>query len=119
MTLKGEILLGILTEVAGVVSFIYHYSQLKFGQNRNEVRLALVIDYITAGMALITGAVYLTQMGIQLIPLDCIIWGILSIAALSLSWVWEFGIPYLFWHSIWHILSAYTGYLIGQAHLGP
>ena len=104
MTIHGDILLGGLTELAGIVSFIYHYSQLKFGRDRSEVQLTLVIDYITAGMALITGAIYVGQIGFEAIPTDCVVWGALSVIALSLSWVWEYGYPYIFWHSIWHIL---------------
>ena len=50
-------------------------------------------------------------------PIDALITGAGSIVAISLCWVWEFGYPYLVLHSIWHILSAYTGYLVGQAHI--
>ena len=49
LTVNGDVLFGAMTEIAGIVSFIYHYLQLDLGKDRNEVRLALVIDYITAG----------------------------------------------------------------------
>merc|ERR1740124_429896 len=115
--LQGEYLLGILTEIAGIVSFWYHYSQLELGQDRSEVRLALLTDYITASAALLTGGFYIAQMDISILPLEIVGFSIASVLSLALCWVWEFGYPYLILHSLWHILSAYTGYLVGQAHL--
>lgn len=114
---RGDFFFGALTELAGIVSFWYHFTQLELGKDRMEVRLALLTDYFTAGVALITGVVYCFQMGITAVPFDALVSGLLSAICLSLCWVWEFGIPYIFWHSLWHIFSAYTGFLIGQAHL--
>ena len=115
--LNGDWFYGGLTEVAGIVSFIYHYTQLEFGKNRSEVRLALLIDYFCAGAALITGGVYMVTEGITMVPMEALVAAGASGVCLSLCWVWEFGYPYIFWHSLWHILSAYTGYLVGQEHL--
>merc|ERR1711957_92542 len=115
--LQGEYLLGILTEIAGIVSFWYHYSQLELGQNRSEVRLALLTDYITAGAAIITGGFYMAQIGISSLQLEVFGFGGAGILCLGLCWVWEFGYPYLVLHSLWHIFSAYTASLVGQAHL--
>lgn len=114
---NGDWFYGGLTELAGIVSFVYHYTQLEFGKNRSEVRLALLIDYFCAGSALLTGGVYMIQAGITSIPLVALISAGAAMICLSLCWVWEFGYPYIFWHSAWHILSAYTGYLVGQEHL--
>ena len=114
---KGDWFYGGLTELAGIVSFTYHYVQLDFGKNRSEVRLALLIDYFCAGSALITGGVYMVLGGITTVPIDAIVAGGGAVLCLSLCWVWEFGYPYIFWHSLWHILSAYTGFLVGQDHL--
>ena len=114
---QGDWFYGGLTELAGIVSFIYHYSQLEFGKNRSEVRLALLVDYFTAGAALICGGIYMIQLGIDSIPLEALITAVGAAVCLSLCWVWEFGYPYIFWHSLWHILSAFTGYLIGQDHI--
>ncbi len=114
---QGDWFYGALTELAGIVSFIYHYSQLEFGKNRAEVRLALLVDYFTAGAALICGGIYMIQLGIDSIPLDALLTAVGASVCLALCWVWEFGYPYIFWHSLWHILSALTGYLVGQDHL--
>lgn len=115
--LNGDWFYGGLTELAGIVSFVYHYTQLEFGKNRSEVRLALLIDYFCAGSALITGGVYMLQAGITAVPVAALVSAALAAICLSLCWVWEFGYPYIFWHSLWHILSAYTGWLVGQDHL--
>ena len=118
LAIQGDWFFALLTEMAGIVSFWYHYSQLEFGANREEVRLALLTDYFTAGAALVTGGLYMADMGISGVPLDAVFTGAGAVVCLSLCWVWEFGQPYLFWHSMWHILSAYTGFLVGQAHIG-
>eukprot|EP00557_Chaetoceros_sp_GSL56_P010832 CAMPEP_0176481976 /NCGR_PEP_ID=MMETSP0200_2-20121128/3123_1 /TAXON_ID=947934 /ORGANISM="Chaetoceros sp., Strain GSL56" /LENGTH=197 /DNA_ID=CAMNT_0017878249 /DNA_START=278 /DNA_END=868 /DNA_ORIENTATION=- len=85
---QGDWFFAFLTEIAGIVSFWYHYSQLEFGQNREEVRLALLTDYFTAGAALITGGFYMAEMGISSVPLDALITGAASVVCLSLCWVW-------------------------------
>mmetsp|Transcript_21615 Transcript_21615/g.30283 ORF Transcript_21615/g.30283 Transcript_21615/m.30283 type:complete len:294 (+) Transcript_21615:15-896(+) len=117
LALHGDVVFGALTEVAGIVSFWYHYTQLELGKDRKEVRLTLLIDYLTAGSALIYGTVYLAQLGISATSPEMLASGAISIACLSLCWVWEYGYPYLFWHSLWHITSAYTGFMVGQAHI--
>jgi len=58
LTVNGDVVFGAMTEIAGVVSFIYHYLQLDLGKDRNEVRLALVIDYITAGKKMLIAPHY-------------------------------------------------------------
>jgi hypothetical protein len=119
LTIRGEIVLGTMTECAGAVSFWYHYSQLKYsGQEKNvQVRLALLTDYIFAGSALITGGLYALMLGPFSLPLGSLLSAVAAVLCLALSWKWEFGLPYILWHSLWHILSALTGYLIGQAYI--
>mmetsp|Transcript_12040 Transcript_12040/g.15037 ORF Transcript_12040/g.15037 Transcript_12040/m.15037 type:complete len:257 (+) Transcript_12040:57-827(+) len=120
LSLQGELTLGILTELAGLVSFWYHFSQLEYGggEFRSEVKLALLCDYVVASAALLTGGYYLVSMGWQAVPLPALVAAVASVVCLLLSWVWEFGYPYMFWHSLWHVLSAYTGFVVGQTHLG-
>eukprot|EP00588_Corethron_pennatum_P011819 CAMPEP_0194268196 /NCGR_PEP_ID=MMETSP0169-20130528/2565_1 /TAXON_ID=218684 /ORGANISM="Corethron pennatum, Strain L29A3" /LENGTH=239 /DNA_ID=CAMNT_0039009335 /DNA_START=74 /DNA_END=790 /DNA_ORIENTATION=- len=87
LSMRGEILLGSLTELAGIVSFGYHYTQLKFGANRKEVRLALLFDYITACSSIFAATVYIVQAGtISTIPVTFFIVAALSIISLVLSW---------------------------------
>uniref|UniRef100_A0A7S3UU94 Uncharacterized protein n=1 Tax=Heterosigma akashiwo TaxID=2829 RepID=A0A7S3UU94_HETAK len=121
LTAKGDALYGFLTEIAGAVSFLYHYSQLRLGPDQLPVKIALLIDYVSAGAVILTTGVYLLALGfgsgLELLPWDAIVVGLLGVGALALGWIWEFGKPYLVLHSVWHVLSAYSGYLIGQAHL--
>jgi hypothetical protein len=114
--LHGDPLLGLLTECASVASFGYHFTQLQLGPDKPTVRLALLIDYIFAGAALMTGGIY-----VALAPLDVPLEGFgacaLGVACLGASWKWERGMPYIVFHGLWHLFGAYGGYLIGQAHL--
>lgn len=114
----GDIIYGTFMELAGVVSFVYHYTQLELGKDRSEVRLALLLDYFFAGVALLTGIIYILQAGgIMYVPLEASVSAAGAVLCLSLCWVWEYGYPYIFWHSLWHVLSAYTGYVVGLVHL--
>lgn len=125
LTIKGDLLLGGLTEVAGIVSYWYHFRQLRYGRDQPKlVKLALFVDYLTAGSALLTGVIYMVQMSLSLgyevafATLENVLASAAaSLVCLGLCWVWEFGIPYIFLHSLWHIFSAYTAYLLGQSHL--
>lgn len=114
--LHGDLLLGLLTECASVASFGYHFTQLQLGPDQPTVRLALLIDYIFAAAALMTGGIY-----VALAPLDVPLEGYeacaVGIACLGASWIWERGMPYVVFHGLWHLFGAYGGYLIGQAHL--
>jgi len=114
--LHGDWFYGGLTELAGIVSFAYHYAQLDLGKNRSEVRLALLLDYLCAGAALLTGGAYLLQVGFASVSAATLASAAAAIACLGLCWVWEFGYPYIALHSLWHAASAYTGYLVGQEH---
>lgn len=119
-TLQQDVWLASLTELAGIMSYWYHYCQLEFGKTKpREVRLALLMDYVVACTTILTGLVYLAQaLGFEHanVSEQVLIFGALSIICLTLSWAREFGYWYLFWHSMWHITSAYEGYLIGQNH---
>lgn len=87
--IQGDWFFAGLTEMAGIVSFWYHFSQLEFGKEREEVRLALLTDYLTAGAALVTGGFYMVDMGIQGVPVQALFSGAAAIVCLSLCWVWE------------------------------
>jgi hypothetical protein len=115
LVLKGNVLLGILTELASVASFAYHFCQLKLGKNQPLVRVALLVDYVVAAATLLAALVYIIQVGIQNVPLEGIIASILAVVFLFLSWVWEEGIPYVINHGLWHLFGAYGGFIIGQS----
>lgn len=112
---SGNVLLGVLTELASVASFAYHFTQLKLGKNQPIVRVALLVDYVVAAATLLAALVYILQVGVQNVPLDGIIASVLAVVFLFLSWVWEEGLPYVINHGMWHLLGAYGGFIIGQA----
>lgn len=112
---NGNVFLGILTELASVASFAYHFAQLKLGKNQPLVRVALLVDYVVAAATLLAALVYILQVGVQNVPLNGIIASVLAVVFLFLSWVWEEGIPYVINHGLWHLLGAYGGFVIGQS----
>jgi hypothetical protein len=62
----------------------------------------------------IVSTIILTQQ--QSLQFESLIYSIASILFLISSWVWEAGKPYMILHSLWHLCSAYSGYLIGTYH---
>lgn len=112
---NGNVILGVLTELACVASFFYHYSQLKFGQEGSRiVRLTLLVDYFFALSAILVGSVQLILA--HQLPAEALCSGTLAVATLGACWVWEEGLTYIVFHSLWHLFSAYTGYIIGNTH---
>lgn len=110
---QGNAVLGTLTEIACLASFCYHYAQLKYGQEGSSVvRLTLLVDYFFAISSIMVGSIQLA-MSHQL-PEDALVGGSLALASLAACWVWEEGMTYIFFHSLWHLFSAYTGFVIGS-----
>ena len=107
---QGDWVFAGLTELAGVVSFWYHFIQLEFGKDRAEVRLALLTDYFTAGVALITGGYYMADMGISAVPFSALLSGGGAIVCLSLCWVWEVSFCVLLFLMFRLYLSPYLFY---------
>jgi hypothetical protein len=123
LTWSGDFWFGLLTDLAAIASFNYHYQQLLDSRpdidsvQTPEMRLALLLDYIVAAVSILTGAVYLWQTaGQSVVPAETIEIAALSVACLAACWVWEKGQPYIVFHSAWHLFSAYAGYLIGSMH---
>lgn len=116
LTITGDFWFGFWTDVAAVASFNYHYNQLiSAGQAKvGSVRLALVLDYIAAAVSMFTALVYLLSN--STLPVEALGVSVAGLAFLYLSWVWEYGQPYMIFHSLWHLCSAYAGYLIGTMH---
>jgi hypothetical protein len=121
LQLHGEVGLGTLTEICSLASFQYHYQQLENTSNQS-VRLALIVDYFAAALAMGTASIYLGGALLDSsMPLDMPILmaggvTIASLGFLGLSWKYEKGRPYMVWHSLWHLASAYSGFLIGNLH---
>ena len=115
-----------LLNIAGVISFVYHYYQLKFGPDRIEVRRCLLVDYCTAVQASLVFGLDVLEL---LYPLRDPNTGLLISAdgmfpfitgAISLLCLWRSGIvdnngrKYIFWHGLWHLFGALTAFEVGS-----
>jgi len=119
LSLQGEVVLGVLTDICSVASFCYHYVQLQqpYGRAQDStVRLALLIDYILAISSILIGLSYMV-FGHAVPPPEGIACAIISIVCLLSCWVWEQGLPYIILHGLWHLFSAASAYYIGIAHV--
>ena len=118
LTFHGDVWFGLLTDVTALVSFNYHYNQLQVEGDMGApaVRLALLIDYAFASVAILTATTYLWTS--PSFPLEGALYAAASMVFLGLCWVYEEGRTYMVLHGMWHLLSAYAGYLIGMTHLG-
>eukprot|EP00529_Nitzschia_sp_RCC80_P029286 CAMPEP_0113468352 /NCGR_PEP_ID=MMETSP0014_2-20120614/15309_1 /TAXON_ID=2857 /ORGANISM="Nitzschia sp." /LENGTH=322 /DNA_ID=CAMNT_0000360735 /DNA_START=101 /DNA_END=1065 /DNA_ORIENTATION=+ /assembly_acc=CAM_ASM_000159 len=119
LSVQGEPALACLLEIVSVASFAYHYCQLAAPYNRTEestVQLALMVDYIFAFSSIILGLIYLLTDQ-TLPPIEGIASAVAGITCLLACWKWEKGLPYIYLHSLWHIFSAISGYIVGTAHL--
>lgn len=125
LTVTGDFWFGFCTELAAIASFNYHYQQLldsgsvslKSKSSNKVVRLALLVDYLFAMISILTGLVYiLTSPTTADLPIYTISVAVVACICLGMSWIWEYGKPYMFWHSLWHLFSAYAGYVIGTEH---
>ena len=107
---------GAILNLAGVVSFIYHYFQLTLGPNRSEVRRCLLVDYVTAVNACVVYGLDAVDIFLAFqSPTSGVVFltGSISILALFRSSIAD-GKGYIFWHSIWHLCGAMTAYLVNN-----
>ena len=115
---QGANELGLATDLCAAFSFQYHYQQLEV---TNTVRAALLLDYVFAAVAMGLATFYLvTSVAVtSLLTVNVAVAVGLAVVALSclgLSWKYEYGQPYMFWHGLWHLASAGAGYAIGDLH---
>jgi len=122
LVVSGDLWFGFWTDMAAIASFNYHYNQLLVAGTdgkANSVRLALTLDYTAAAISILTAGSYLLSdisSHAHAFPVVAVAVSAVGLVCLYLSWVWEYGRPYMFWHSLWHLCSAYSGYLIGTLH---
>jgi hypothetical protein len=127
LTYQGDPTLGFFTDLAAIASFNYHYTQLRATSQKEGikdlVRLSLFLDYMAASISILTAVVYVVSASLQLEPdqltmvEQSVAVGMVGLLFLVLSWKYEYGRPYIVFHSLWHLGSAVSGYLIGAAHL--
>jgi hypothetical protein len=134
----NNVFFGALCEIIALLSYNYHYQQL-LNIDRDAVRLSLLCDYIGAAITILVGLYYVIiqplllflststsspqymdissmLLNLQSLQLECVILSIVSVLLLISCWIYEVGRPYMILHGLWHIASAYAGYLIGTYH---
>jgi len=114
---QGRPVLGTFTEFASIASFAYHYFQLQTTTDTSDrmnrtVKIALLIDYCIAITSIGMGT-YILYANHVVPSTDIIVSVVGALTFLGFSWIWETGFVYIVNHSVWHLLSAYTAYLIG------
>lgn len=120
--LRGFDMYSIAVEVAGLISTLYHWSQLNYGPNNRLVKAILCVDYLTAGYAILASASVCVQIvqtsgSWQSLPLRFVLEGGLGIMFLFLSWTERFSKKesYMVTHGLWHIFSAQAAATLGAA----
>ena len=113
---------GNLLNVAGVISFVYHYLQVSLGPNRIEVRRSLLVDYVTAVNACFIFGVEAIDLLANFQAPDGSLRAEHGLpfltGALALTTLWRSalvdknGVKYVFWHGLWHLLGAYTAWAV-------
>ena len=107
---------GALLNIAGVVSFVYHYFQLTLGPNTIEVRRCLLVDYITAVNACVIYGIDAFDIIAAFRSPEAGAVFLIGSAGLLTLWrsaiVDQNGKKYIFWHSLWHLCGALTAYLV-------
>jgi len=108
-----------LIDLAGVVSFFYHYTQLQLGPWRSEVKLALLLDYVVAitsvisVLAILSSFVksgYISESHV----IEATACGSLSLVFLFASWFQQ-SLNYLVLHGLWHLISSIAVYKLAEA----
>jgi hypothetical protein len=117
LSANGDLILGSLTELCSIASFIYHYTQLDMESRNDTVRFALFIDYVLAFSAIFVGLGYILMDG-QVPPMEGLISASVAIGFFLLGLtVCAEGMAYVAVHSLWHVFSAYSAYLVGNTHI--
>lgn len=97
---------SVIIDIAGLLSSSYHYFQLKCGPSSSKVIKALLLDYALAFLAVMIFVVDLFVYHNALENPSAFLLAISSIMCLLASWKYEYGVPYMVLHGMWHILSA-------------
>ena len=111
-------LTAVLTDIAAVASFVYHYRQLDLGPDI-RVRAVLAIDYVVAISTIVCSLPYFWKIILEYgasneleVSLSIFL-GTASLIFFLIGGV-SSGLQYITYHSMWHILSAASASLIGS-----
>jgi hypothetical protein len=103
--------------------YIYMYRcQIHYGPERDEVRVALLTDYITAFLAINITFIEVVQLCINVLisadgghfPITPILFGLTGLFCLFGSWKYDYELPYVILHGLWHVFSAGAAFSVGN-----
>ena len=105
-----QLLYSVTLQIAGLVSFYYHWAQLHYGPDKDVVCRALLVDYVVASFTIVLFSFRLLQLYTSSgeLSMSSITLSSLASTSLLLSWKYEFQLPYILFHGLWHVLSAYS-----------
>jgi len=93
-------------DIAGFASSFYHYNQLHYGKNSLKVINALLLDYMVAIISIISFFVDVFIMHSFANSLESIIFSVVAVLCLFACWIFEYGLPYMIFHGLWHIFCS-------------
>ena len=116
-TFGGDPALGLLSEMAGGASLLYHSQQcFRGGTERPAVQLAMAIDYLFALPSLGLGLQYALALPADARPESGIALAVSSFLCLLGGWVCTEPIEYLVTHGLWHVFACAAAYQFALAH---
>lgn len=115
-TTGGAPAFGLLTDLAGVASTAYHYTQCAVGgSTRPAVQAMLLLDYAFAVPSVFAALAYAAELG-DALPSSAVWLGVAATAALAAGWIWDAPRQYFVIHGAWHVLGALAIYEMAAAH---
>lgn len=115
-------LTSVTIESAGLASFYYHWCQIHYGPGKDEVRVALLTDYIFAFLAVNITFIEIVLLCINVFssgdgtsfPVTPIVYGLTGLLCLFGSWKYDYELPYVILHGLWHVFSAGAAFSVGN-----
>lgn len=115
---NGDISKSLILDLAGSASVLYHWRQIRMGPNQAAVRYALIIDYFTAFVAISSIAIDIFQSVMEgTLSIRAVVLSITAVLSLLGSWYYADGLPYLFFHGLWHIFSGICAAEVAGVHM--
>ena len=113
---RPESVFGDVMIFAGIVSCLYHGTQVVCGPRSPVVMVALAIDYVGAFTAMATTLHRIARITLGgSFPARAVGLGAGAMVSFFKGAQWTAGTPYVVWHSLWHFLSAASVFMVATA----